>query len=151
MARASASLGAKGCERASTTTKSLPSPFIFRNGRLMGAAYSAPALDSHPAAGASSAAFALPALAETPVTEIQAASEAAPPAATDAADPFIWLEDVHGQKALAWVEAENARSLAVLKGDPRYATFHEAALKIVNAHDRIPAPDLVGTAVFNFW
>ena len=29
-------LGAKGALRASTTTKSLPSPFIFRNGRLMG-------------------------------------------------------------------------------------------------------------------
>ena len=38
MARVSATLGAKGCERASTTTKSLPSPFIFRNGRLMGSA-----------------------------------------------------------------------------------------------------------------
>ncbi len=52
IARASASLGANGCERASTTTKSLPSPFIFRNGRLMGGAYSALALDSHPAAEA---------------------------------------------------------------------------------------------------
>jgi hypothetical protein len=38
MARASASLGANGCDRASTTTKSLPSPFILRNGRLIRAA-----------------------------------------------------------------------------------------------------------------
>ncbi|HWF76568.1 MAG TPA: prolyl oligopeptidase family serine peptidase [Caulobacteraceae bacterium] len=76
------------------------------------------------------------------------------PAATahaDAADPYIWLEDVHGARPLAWVEAENARSLAVLKGDPRYATLHEDALKIVNATDRIPMPEQIGGAVFNFW
>ncbi len=46
---------------------------------------------------------------------------------------------------MAWVEAENARSLAVLKGDPRYEPFHAEALKIVNATDRIPAPELIGT------
>ncbi len=37
MARTSSALGANGADRASTTTKSLPSPFILRNGRLMGA------------------------------------------------------------------------------------------------------------------
>ncbi len=40
MARTSASVGRNGAERASTTTKSLPRPFIFRNGRLMTRAYS---------------------------------------------------------------------------------------------------------------
>ena len=37
MARTCSALGANGALRASTTTKSLPSPFIFRNGRLMAA------------------------------------------------------------------------------------------------------------------
>jgi prolyl oligopeptidase len=99
------------------------------------------------------AAFALPAIAETPVTESQTHAAAAPaaPSSSDAADPYIWLEDVHGAKPMAWVEAENARSLAVLKGDPRYAGFHADALKIVNATDRIPMPDQLGETVFNFW
>ncbi len=35
MARTSAPVGAKGADRASTTTKSLPRPFIFRKGRPM--------------------------------------------------------------------------------------------------------------------
>ena len=39
IARTSSGVGAKGADRASTTTKSLPSPFIFRNGRLMMAGY----------------------------------------------------------------------------------------------------------------
>ncbi|MGH6972842.1 MAG: S9 family peptidase, partial [Caulobacteraceae bacterium] len=67
------------------------------------------------------------------------------------ADPFLWLEDVHGERAMAWVEKENARSFAVLRGDPRYAVFHEEALKILDAADRIPAPSLIGRSVYNLW
>jgi prolyl oligopeptidase len=66
-------------------------------------------------------------------------------------DPYLWLEEMRSPRAMAWVEAENARSLAVLKGDPRYAAFHQEALKIVNATDRIPMPQLIGQDVLNFW
>jgi prolyl oligopeptidase len=66
-------------------------------------------------------------------------------------DPYLWLEDIHGARAMAWVDKENARSLAVLKADPRYEVFHQAALKIVNAADRIPMPDQIGHAIYNFW
>src|SRR5262249_58828942 len=31
-------------------------------------------------------------------------------------DPYLWLEDVEGARAVAWVEAENARTLAALAG-----------------------------------
>lgn len=86
--------------------------------------------------------FAFPAIAEAPAVN---------DVTTQANDPYLWLEDVHGAKALQWVETENARSLAVLKSDPRYEVFHQQALTIVNATDRIPSPDLIGRAVFNFW
>ena len=90
--------------------------------------------------------IALPAFAETPPVPNDAA-----PSAAQTADPYLWLEDVHGARALAWVETENARSLAVLKGDPRYETFHAEALKILEATDRIPGPSLIGRTVYNFW
>ena len=35
-------------------------------------------------------------------------------------DPFLWLEEIDGPEALAWVRAQNARSLALLESDPRY-------------------------------
>src|SRR5512143_1382181 len=66
-------------------------------------------------------------------------------------DPYLWLEEMRGPKAMAWVEKENARSLAILKGDPRYEPLHQDALKIVNATDRIPGPGLIGATVYNFW
>ena len=68
-----------------------------------------------------------------------------------AADPYRWLEAAESPRALAWVGQQNARSLAVLQGDPRYAQLHAEALAIVNATDRIPSPSLVGAAVYNFW
>ncbi|MCM8730323.1 prolyl oligopeptidase family protein [Hephaestia sp. GCM10023244] len=70
-------------------------------------------------------------------------------AATD--DPYIWLEDKDGAKALAWVEAENAKTLPRLENDPRYRTFYDEAVAIAAAEDRIPYPDQRGGRILNFW
>jgi prolyl oligopeptidase len=97
------------------------------------------------------AAFTLPVpvslMADTPPTT----PPPTPPAAATPADPYLWLEDIHGARAMAWVQKENTRSLAVLQGDPRYAGFHADALKIVNATDRIPMPGQIGALVYNLW
>jgi prolyl oligopeptidase len=66
-------------------------------------------------------------------------------------DPFLWLEDVHGARAIAWVKAENAKTLAVLQTDPRFAALHAQALRIAQAEDRIPAPTIIDGQVYNFW
>jgi prolyl oligopeptidase len=97
------------------------------------------------------AAFALSAAAEVPPVTSPPSSASPASAVADQPDPFLWLEDIQGARALAWVETQNARSLAVLKGDPRYEPLHQAALKIVDAADRIPAPDLIGHTIYNFW
>jgi crotonobetainyl-CoA:carnitine CoA-transferase CaiB-like acyl-CoA transferase len=36
-------------------------------------------------------------------------------------DPYLWLEDVEGERALSWVREQNAQSLAQLESDPRFA------------------------------
>jgi len=87
-------------------------------------------------------AAAAPALAATPDL---------PSAATGASDPFAWLEDIHGARALAWVAAQNARTAAVLEKDARYDTFHRQVLEILTAEDRIPEPDFLGSDIENFW
>ncbi|HVC57763.1 MAG TPA: S9 family peptidase, partial [Stellaceae bacterium] len=66
-------------------------------------------------------------------------------------DPFLWLEEVEGAAALQWVRAENARSLAALESDPRYAANYRAALAVVTAVDRIPYPRFLGDRLANFW
>ena len=66
-------------------------------------------------------------------------------------DPFLWLEEVEGEAALAWVGAQNARSLAALESDPRYEGLYRDALSVITAADRIPYPSFFGDRLTNFW
>lgn len=53
---------------------------------------------------------------------------------TDAAltdHPFRWLEDIEGPAAVAWVRADNEKTLGVLQSDPRYPHYYEQALSIL--------------------
>ncbi len=75
-------------------------------------------------------------------------------AAADAAettDPYLWLESVNSPRAMAWVEARNAYTTGQLQADPAYAANYADALAIGGAKDRIPTPDFVHGAIFNFW
>jgi prolyl oligopeptidase len=84
-----------------------------------------------------------------------AAAAAAPvPDAPESAvteDPFHWLEDVEGERALAWAREQNARTLGELQGDPRFARFEAEARKILEARDRIADPVPMGEKIYNFW
>lgn len=73
-------------------------------------------------------------------------------APADQADPRQYLEEVEGEKALAWVTAQNDRSLKHLMSDPRFEAMQADALAIAEATDRIAAPTFVhGGFVDNFW
>ncbi|CAN5840550.1 prolyl oligopeptidase family protein [soil metagenome] len=67
------------------------------------------------------------------------------------ADPFTWLEEVDGPRALTWVEGQNAKSAKRLEADPRYATFLAEARAIFTAKDRIPWPSFRAGGVDNLW
>jgi prolyl oligopeptidase len=66
-------------------------------------------------------------------------------------DPFRWLEEVQGKKALAWVKEQNAKSTAVLEARPEYKPVYERTLQILDSKEKIPTPDLLGDTVYNFW
>jgi prolyl oligopeptidase len=66
-------------------------------------------------------------------------------------DTYVWLEDVHGQKPLAWVADQNAKSLGPLKADPRYQKNYDSVLQVMDATDRIPVGGLSHGFVYNFW
>jgi prolyl oligopeptidase len=66
-------------------------------------------------------------------------------------DPFVWLEQVDGERAMAWVRAEDAKTAAVLEEDARYSGLFEEALEIAEAKDRIPEPRLIGGRILNRW
>jgi prolyl oligopeptidase len=67
------------------------------------------------------------------------------------ADENLWLEEIDGQKAMDWVKSENARSAALLEGDPRFATFKARLTSIYESTDRIPVATVRGDWLYNFW
>jgi prolyl oligopeptidase len=76
---------------------------------------------------------------------------AATAATPDDSDPYIWLEDVHGDRAMDWVKAENAKTSAALDNDALFRTLFSDAKTIAESQDRIPQPNLLHGAIYNFW
>ncbi|MBY0448375.1 MAG: S9 family peptidase, partial [Hyphomonadaceae bacterium] len=66
-------------------------------------------------------------------------------------DRYLWLEEVEGQKALDWVRARNATSLAKLQADARYAPLEREALAIFQDKNRLPLGSLRNGEIHNFW
>ena len=73
-------------------------------------------------------------------------------AAAPAADPYAWLEDVEGARALGQVKAWNAETEAVLTRDARYASDVRRARAILDDEAQIAMPDeVLGDRVVNLW
>ncbi len=66
-------------------------------------------------------------------------------------ESHLFLEEVEGEAAIAWVKQQNERSLAVLQGDPRYQGYYDAALAIATSKERIPYGSVRNGYVYNFW
>ena len=67
-------------------------------------------------------------------------------------DPYTWMEEIEGARALDWARAENARSLPRLQNDARYAGLYEQARAIATAPDRIPGVAFAGgDRLRDFW
>lgn len=71
--------------------------------------------------------------------------------AADEADTFQWLEEVLGERALAWVRERNADSVKELEAVPEYRSSFERTLEILDSKEKVPTPQLLGTTVYNFW
>src|SRR6516165_7926885 len=65
-------------------------------------------------------------------------------------DPYLWLEEIDADQALAWVEAQNAATLARF-GDARFAADRDILAAIFDRPDNIPYIGRRGSLVFNFW
>ncbi len=80
-----------------------------------------------------------------------APSTPAQSSATMTEDPYLWLEEIEGERALAWVREQNARSLGVLEADARYEGLFQDALAIANNRDRLPLGGIQEGYYYNFW
>jgi prolyl oligopeptidase len=66
-------------------------------------------------------------------------------------DPYLWLEDVMGEKALGWVKERNAVSAGELTKKPEFAALEGRLLTILDSKDRLPTIEKHGAWYYNLW
>ncbi|HEY2345077.1 MAG TPA: prolyl oligopeptidase family serine peptidase [Xanthomonadaceae bacterium] len=77
------------------------------------------------------------------------ATEQPPATATD--DPYLWLEDIHGQKSIEWVKAQSAITAKQFMSSPGFATARARILEVLDSDARIPYVERRGDHLYNFW
>ncbi len=76
---------------------------------------------------------------------------AEPAAAPVDSDPYLWLEDIQGAKALDWVKARNDVTAKRLTARADYAPLYRDALAVLDSASRIPEVAPHGKYLYNFW
>lgn len=66
-------------------------------------------------------------------------------------DPYRWLEDVTGERALSWVRERNAETMAELAGGARFEALRAEIREVLDSTDRIPYIARRGEYRYNFW
>jgi prolyl oligopeptidase len=68
-----------------------------------------------------------------------------------AQDPFEWLEDVTGEKAIDWVKERNVKTLARYTNSDEFKSLESDLLAILDSNERIPFVSKKGNYFYNFW
>ncbi len=66
-------------------------------------------------------------------------------------DNFLWLEDVQGDAALAWVRERNQHSEAALQAAPGFAAMRADILAVLDSTEQIPYVQRCGDWLYNLW
>jgi prolyl oligopeptidase len=69
----------------------------------------------------------------------------------NAEDPYLWLEDVGGEEALAWVRAQNERTIGELASSAEFERTRAEILEVLDSDDRIPYVQRRGDLLYNYW
>ncbi|MEO6085376.1 MAG: S9 family peptidase, partial [Umezawaea sp.] len=71
--------------------------------------------------------------------------------AVPADDPYLWLEDVTGEAALAWVREQNERTVGALSGSAEFERLRAEVLAALDSDERIPFVTRRGEHLYNYW
>ncbi|WP_306330017.1 prolyl oligopeptidase family serine peptidase [Streptomyces venezuelae] len=66
-------------------------------------------------------------------------------------DPYLWLEDISGEAALAWVAERNAETAGAVTSDDGFGPLKARLREVLDASDRIPYTVRRGAHLYNFW
>ncbi|MFC0087346.1 prolyl oligopeptidase family protein [Dyella flava] len=81
----------------------------------------------------------------------QAHDTSAPGMAASSDDPYLWLEDVHGERAMDWVKTQNTITQKQFADSPEFAQTRDRILEVLDSDARIPYVARRGNYLYNFW
>ena len=66
-------------------------------------------------------------------------------------DPYLWLEEIDGKRAMQWVRARNRASGRTLASRSSFKALRQRLLDVFDSEDRIPLLQKYGERYYNFW
>ena len=66
-------------------------------------------------------------------------------------DPYLWLEDVQGERALTWVRERNAETEKLLQARPGFEHRKRQIREVLDSKEQIPYVSRRGDWFYNFW
>lgn len=70
---------------------------------------------------------------------------------TSKEDPYLWLEEVEGERSLDWVRERNKKTQSHFESKSEFTTLKDDLLKILDSDERIPFVSKSGDHYYNFW
>ncbi|HLS02154.1 MAG TPA: S9 family peptidase, partial [Beutenbergiaceae bacterium] len=67
------------------------------------------------------------------------------------ADDYLWLENIDGNEALAWVRKQNEAAAQTLANRDSFARIKDDIRGALDSDEKIPAVSKVGDYYYNFW
>jgi prolyl oligopeptidase len=72
-------------------------------------------------------------------------------AAAAADDPYLWLEQIHADRSMDWVKAQNAISSKQFMQTADFSRTRDRILEVLDSDARIPYVNRLGDRLYNFW
>ena len=70
---------------------------------------------------------------------------------TEEDDPYLWLEDVTGERALDWVRARNTETTGSFASGPEFERLRDELRAVLDSDDKVPYVTRTGEYLYNFW
>ncbi len=83
------------------------------------------------------------------IVKMDAQSNPPPPSVQE--DPYVWLEDITGEKALNWARERNGEAAAELEGNDSFRALETQILEILDSNFKLPYVTKYGAYFYNLW
>ena len=66
-------------------------------------------------------------------------------------DPYLWLENIHSARSMAWVRAQNTLTAARFGKGASFERHRQRILEVLDSDEHIPYVNRMGDYLYNFW